>query len=219
MDPLSGSPLHILDAGGALACGPRARTRGRCAVRRARLHDLPGRDLCPGAPRGSESGAEVCGEAPGEQRKRGVERRAAGVTARTGCCGAELGAWMESTDVLEASRRWRARVAAVGAGERLRVGRGHLQICSRGRSFGGAAVGSGERLCVGRQHLRCSSIRRSFGGAAVGAGERLRVECYHLQSGSTRRSFGGAAVGAGERLSGVRLDRRRRQSAFLQFAE
>ena len=56
----------------------------------------------------------------------------------------------------------------------------HLQICSIWRSLGSAAVGAGERLRVGCWHLQWCSRRRSLVSAAVGEGERLRVECVHL---------------------------------------
>ena len=98
MDSLSASPPHSR-RWGCPRSGPRARTRGRRAVRRARLHDLPGQSLCTAAPRCSGSGAAACREALGQQCKRGVECQPAGVAAWTGCCGAAVGAQMESRDV------------------------------------------------------------------------------------------------------------------------
>eukprot|EP01044_Picomonas_judraskeda_P016417 COSAG03_NODE_2916_length_2357_cov_214.760850_2_plen_207_part_00 len=199
MDPLGGSLLSILEDGAGL---PLVLDRlDEDDVLCARVHDVPRRALRAAAARRAGSGEAVRGEAHCDGRRGGrVKRGAPRVGAWAERWSAKLGARLESEHIALLGVGWRARGAAVGADERLRVGCCHLHVSCTQRSFGGAAVGAGERLRVDFWHLPVCSRRRSSGGAAVGAGERLRVECWHLHWSSTRRSFGGAAVGAGERL-------------------
>jgi hypothetical protein len=44
--------------------------------------------------------------------------------------------------------------AAVGARERMSVGRGHARVRGGGWSLGAAAVGARERMSVGRRNVR-----------------------------------------------------------------
>ena len=70
---------------------------------------------------------------------------------------------------------------AVGAGERLRVGLGHVQSGGGGWAPCRATVGAGERLRMGRGHVQSGGRGRAPCSAAVGAGERLRVGRGHVQ--------------------------------------
>ena len=68
-----------------------------------------------------------------------------------------------------------SRGAAVGARERLPVGRGDLRVGSGGRAPRGAAVAARERLPVGRDGVRWDGEGRSPRGAEVVARERARL--------------------------------------------
>ena len=90
--------------------------------------------------------------------------------------------------------------AAVGASERLPVGRVDLRPRRGRRSPGGAAVGARERLPVGRGDVRVRGGGRPPRGAEVGARERLPVGRGDVRVRGGGRPPRGAEVGARERL-------------------
>ena len=64
---------------------------------------------------------------------------------------------------------------AVGASERVPVGREDVLGRGEGRPPGGVAVGASERVPVGRETCQYAAQRRAPGGVAVGASERVPV--------------------------------------------
>jgi hypothetical protein len=68
--------------------------------------------------------------------------------------------------------------------------------CSSWRASRGAAVGARERLPVGREHLHIGGERRAPRGAAMGAREWVPVGRRYVRGGGGGRAPQGAAVGA-----------------------
>ena len=75
-----------------------------------------------------------------------------------------------------------------------------------GRASRGAAVGARERLPVGRDDVQGGGAERTPRGAAVVARERLPVERVYVLVGGEGRTLRGAAVGARERLPVEQVD-------------
>ena len=131
----------------------------------------------------------------------GGDGGSAGVGAGPGPAVARAARRLAACEDLRDSRAARrAGLAAVGAGERLRLERVHVQCGGGGRAPRRATVGEGERLRMELGHVHSGGGGRAPRRATVGEGERLRMELGHVQPCGGGRAPRCATVGAGERL-------------------
>lgn len=109
---------------------------------------------------------------------------------------------MEHVHVYRGCRGRASRLAAVGAGARVRLGLGrfHLRGCCSWRPFSCAALVARAPLPVDQRDVRRCCFGRPSRRAAVGAGARLRVGLVHILGCSRWRPHRPIEVGGRERL-------------------